>query len=101
MLAGETAEDTVASDTVLERHAEQSSQQHQCRQASSSSSNSSSKAVESQPAAAKGSRKVAKHKLSQQQQQQPEGRPDVSARPDVMQALTKERKRRAFIGMLK
>jgi hypothetical protein len=99
MRAGETAEGTVDFDTTVERHAEQSSQQHHGHQASRS--NSSSNAVASQPAAAKGSRKVAKQKPPPQQQQQPKDRPDVSARPDVMQALTKERKRRAFIGMLK
>lgn len=64
---------------------------------STSSSNSSKLASAGKPAAAKARKATTK----QQQGRKDEGQSDVSSRPDVLQALTKERKRRAFIGMLK
>jgi len=78
----------------------QSNEQHeQCRtepvvqqQADPNSKSSSSRSGKGLAAAAKRGDRNAK---------KPKQQPKVSNKPDVMQELAKERKRRAFIGMLK
>lgn len=94
--ADECLDNISAADIITEHtgsHAEQP------RQAPKAASRSSSSKVGPKGSSSSRSKAAAKQ---QQQQQHKEERSDVSAaRPDVLQALSKERKRRAFIGMLK
>lgn len=81
-----------ADDTIKELTGSHAEEPRQAPKAASRSSSSSK-------VGPKGS--SSRGKAAAKQQQHKEERPDVSARPDVLQALSKERKRRAFIGMLK
>jgi hypothetical protein len=105
------ADDAAASENTLqaskEQHAE-SGIQHQPTLTSDNSSSSrpaaakpaAAAAAKSAPVKGKGTSSIKQKKQSKEPQQQQE-QPDVAAKPDAMQALARERKRRAFIGMLK
>jgi hypothetical protein len=95
---------------LTEQHAQAGNQQ---QPALSSGNTSSSRPAAAKPAAAAAAAKPAPAKgkptsaikqrkqATKQEQQGQQEQPDVAAKPDAMQALARERKRRAFIGMLK
>lgn len=90
--ADDCIDNIIAADTITERTGSHAEEPRQAPKAAASRSSSSKVGPKGSSSRSKAAAK--------QQQHKGEG-PDVSARPDVLQALSKERKRRAFIGMLK